>query len=91
MSEAGPVSASRKFSDGGMTLVALVVALVLGVVISWTGHAGARRAALAVQPIGALWINAIRMTVIPLVVSLLVTGISSMSGVGGLGRVGVRS
>ncbi len=30
-----------------------------------------------IEPIGTLWVNAIRMTVIPLVVSLLVTGVAS--------------
>ncbi len=30
-----------------------------------------------VEPLGALWVNAIRMTVIPLVVGLIITGIAS--------------
>ncbi|MGH7541336.1 MAG: cation:dicarboxylate symporter family transporter, partial [Gemmatimonadota bacterium] len=30
-----------------------------------------------IEPIGTLWVNAIRMTVIPLVVALLITGIAT--------------
>ena len=39
------------------------------------------RGADAVAPIGVLWVNAIRMTVIPLVVSLLITGVASATDV----------
>ena len=45
----------------------------------------------AVAPIGTLWVNAIRMTVIPLVVSLLVTGVASASDISMIGRVGGRT
>jgi Na+/H+-dicarboxylate symporter len=55
-------------------LVGLVAGLVIGVIISLTQHPASLAAVSVVEPIGALWVNAIRMTVIPLVVSLLVTG-----------------
>jgi Na+/H+-dicarboxylate symporter len=48
-------------------------------------------AADAVTPLGTLWVNAIRMTVIPLVVSLLVTGVASASDVARIGRLGRRT
>ncbi len=41
-----------------------------------------------VEPLGALWVNAIRMTVIPLVVGLIVTGIASTQDSGAVGRIG---
>lgn len=41
-----------------------------------------------VEPLGALWVNAIRMTVIPLVVGLIVTGIASTGDPGTVGRIG---
>ena len=41
-----------------------------------------------VEPLGALWVNAIRMTVIPLVVGLIVTGIASTGDAGTVGRIG---
>ena len=45
----------------------------------------------AVEPLGTLWINAIRMTVIPLVVSLLFVGIASAVDLRSIGRVGGRA
>ena len=45
----------------------------------------------SVAPIGTLWVNAIRMTVIPLVVSLLITGVASASDVSTIGRIGGRT
>src|SRR6186713_3088182 len=42
-------------------------------------------------PIGTIWINAIRMTVIPLVVSLLVTGVAGAADLRSVGRLGGRS
>jgi len=47
--------------------------------------------ASAVAPIGTLWVNAIRMTVIPLVVSLLITGVASASDISMVGRIGGRT
>jgi Na+/H+-dicarboxylate symporter len=43
-----------------------------------------------IEPVGTLWINAVRMTVIPLVVSLLVTGVTSASAKR-VGRMGAQS
>ncbi|MEW5915902.1 MAG: dicarboxylate/amino acid:cation symporter, partial [Gemmatimonadota bacterium] len=42
-------------------------------------------------PIGTLWVNAIRMTVIPLVVSLIITGVASATDVASVGRLGART
>ena len=44
----------------------------------------------AVAPIGTLWVNAIRMTVIPLVVSLLVSGVAASAGIRELRAIGLR-
>jgi proton glutamate symport protein len=49
------------------------------------------RAADSIAPIGTMWINAIRMTVIPLVVSLLIVGVGSASDVKAIGRIGGRT
>lgn len=72
-------------------LLALAIAIVAGVVIAASGSASLVRAADAIAPIGALWVNAIRMTVIPLVVSLLITGVASTSDARSLGRLGGRT
>jgi len=72
-------------------LVALAAAILIGALVAASGNQTALHAADAVAPIGALWVNAIRMTVIPLVVSLLITGIASASDVGAISRTGGRT
>ena len=72
-------------------LVALAVAIASGVAIAASGIPTLVRAADFITPIGTLWVNAIRMTVIPLVVSLLVVGVASASDVKSIGRIGGRT
>lgn len=43
------------------------------------------------DPIGTLWVNAIRMTVIPLVVSLLIVGVTRSRASADVGRLGGRA
>lgn len=76
---------------GGGVLLALVLGLALGVGAAASGSERLMRWALAIQPVGTLWVNAIRMTVIPLVVSLLVTGIASVADLRSMGRLGGRT
>jgi proton glutamate symport protein len=77
--------------EGTRVLVALGAAIGIGAVIAATGNGQALRAADAVAPIGVLWVNAIRMTVIPLIVSLIITGIASAADVTTVGRIGART
>ena len=72
-------------------LVALVVALGLGVVVAASGSPSLSRAALAIEPLGTMFINAIRMTVIPLVVGSLIVGITSAPDARSVGRIGGRA
>jgi len=72
-------------------LVAVVIAIAAGTAIAISGNASLVGAADAVAPIGTLWINAIRMTVIPLVVSLLITGIASAADMRSISRIGGRT
>lgn len=72
-------------------LAGLVAGLLAGGAVALVGHPLLYRAVELVQPIGQLWVNAIRMTVVPLVVSLLVTGIASASDLRSIGRVGGRA
>jgi Na+/H+-dicarboxylate symporter len=71
-------------------VIALAAGLVGGVAISWWQHPTALAAVGVVSPLGVLWVNAIRMTVIPLVVSLLITGVASTSP-RAAGRIGGRA
>lgn len=72
-------------------LTALGLAIVAGVAIGASGNTTLMSAADAIAPVGTLWVNAIRMTVIPLVVSLLITGVASANDVGTVGRMGGRT
>ena len=77
--------------DNTRVLVALGAALVGGILIAVTDDEALLRAADAIVPIGTLWINAIRMTVIPLVVSLLIVGVAGAADLRAIGRMGGRS
>ena len=77
--------------EGTRVLVALVAAIGLGAAIAASGNGLALRVADAAAPIGSLWVNAIRMTVIPLIVSLIITGIASAADVTTVGRIGART
>src|SRR4029453_19502263 len=72
-------------------LVALIAAIVGGILIAATGSSALLRAADFIAPIGTLWVNGIRMTVIPLVISLLITGVASVSDIKTIGRLGGRT
>jgi len=72
-------------------LVALAAAIGIGVLVGASGSKSLIDAADALAPVGTLWVSAIRMTVIPLVVSLLITGIASATDVGAIGRIGGRT
>jgi Na+/H+-dicarboxylate symporter len=72
-------------------LAALGAAVAGGVAVAADGNAAWLRAADAIAPIGTLWVNAIRMTVIPLVVSVMVTGVASAVDVKAIGRLGGRT
>jgi Na+/H+-dicarboxylate symporter len=69
-------------------IIALVAGIAIGVAIASSGSPSAARAAFAIEPLGTLWINAIRMTVIPLVVGSLIVGITSAPSARSIGRVG---
>jgi Na+/H+-dicarboxylate symporter len=77
--------------DGTRVLLALAAALVIGGLIAVSGSASLLAAADYAAPIGSLWVNAIRMTVIPLIVSLVIAGVASAADVTTIGRMGVRT
>jgi proton glutamate symport protein len=77
-------------SPANRVLVALAAGLVGGCAISVFGGPALFGLVSFVEPIGTLWVNAIRMTVIPLVVSLLIVSVASVD-VGTVGRIGWRA
>lgn len=72
-------------------LVAIAAAIGIGALIAASGSKPLLDAADTLAPVGTLWVNAIRMTVIPLVVSLLITGVASATDVSAIGRIGGRT
>ena len=72
-------------------LIALLLAVIMG---SWSGTEGTIMGIhwLAVYTfIGTLFLNALKMIVVPLVVSAIITGISNIGENGGFGRLGLKT
>ena len=88
---AAPAARRPRLSTTVLALGALALGVALGAAASVTGSAALRSVVRGVEPIGALWVNAIRMTLVPLVVSLLVTSVASVADVRAVGRLGARA
>lgn len=71
-------------------LIALVAGLLFGLLLSRASAPTIERVLVYIEPIGTLFVNAIRMTVMPLVVSLVVVGIASADTTR-IARMGIRA
>ena len=78
-------------SQATRILIALVVGLAVGIAAVQAGPVFVARSTAVAEPIGALWINALRMTIVPLVVSLLVTGVAASAEAARAGRLATRA
>ena len=72
-------------------LAGLIGGFVLGLALTTVAPAAAAPILALVTPVGTIFVNLIRMTVIPLVVSMLVANVGSMAASTSLGRVGLRA
>jgi proton glutamate symport protein len=72
-------------------LLGLLAGFALGIAASATGSETLIGVARALEPVGTIWINAIRMTVIPLVVASLVAGVAAAPDPSAVGRIGWRA
>lgn len=91
MSEAAPAPGLGRASRPYWPLAALVAGILLGATAGWMTP-GTRSAALGTaQFVGTLWLNGLKMTVIPLVVALLVVGIARSAEAAQGGRVAGQS
>jgi proton glutamate symport protein len=72
-------------------LIGLVAGLVLGMFIAGTALPWLQRLPGIVEPVSVIFINAIRMTVIPLIVSGLIVGIASARDARAIGRLSARA
>src|SRR5689334_4336710 len=69
-------------------LGALLIGLVGGAALSNASVTWLERLVAILEPIGTVWINAVRMTIIPLVVSLLIAAVASSDSLRSMGRLG---
>jgi Na+/H+-dicarboxylate symporter len=72
-------------------LIALAAGFVLGSLAAASGSPSVLRIVSIIEPLGTLWVNAIRMTVVPLVIAVLITGVATGIGSRSLGRLGARA
>ncbi len=69
-------------------LVALILGLALGIALATVAPVEWRVIASWLEPIGTIWTRALQMTVLPLVITLLFTGV--LTGGVGIGALGLR-
>ena len=69
----------------------ILASLVLGLLLGMAAGDGLPVARLVADIVGTCWLNALRMTVLPLVVALLVTGIVQTAQTASSGRLAGRS
>ncbi|WP_404335496.1 dicarboxylate/amino acid:cation symporter [Sphingomonas sp. MMS12-HWE2-04] len=72
-------------------LLALIVGLIVGALLAAYAPAAALTAADWAQPIGQAWLNGLQMTIVPLVVALLITGVAATAEAAQAGRLAGRA
>ena len=78
-------------SQASRILLSLVLGLITGVALSALDPAIAAQAVLIAEPIGTAWLSGLQMTVIPLVVALIVTGVAQTAEAASAGKVAGRA
>ena len=64
----------------------ILIAMVLGVVVGLIWGKGAS----SIQFIGTVWLNIIKMFIVPVVICMVVRGVSSLDSPSALGRIGLK-
>jgi Na+/H+-dicarboxylate symporter len=72
-------------------LIGLAAGAICGLLLAWSDASLALRVADFVQPFGKLWLNALQMTVVPLVLALVIVGVNTASDAAASGRVARRA
>lgn len=72
-------------------LAGLVLGLAAGAAAGAFADPGLTAALGVVEALGGLWLNLLRMTIVPLVFALLVTGIASVADAAATGRLAMRA
>jgi len=72
-------------------LIGLVLGALAGLALDAYDSAVAVKVADWIQPLGRLWLNALQMTVVPLVFALVVVGVNAASDAAASGRIARRA
>jgi Na+/H+-dicarboxylate symporter len=72
-------------------LTGLAAGAVIGLLLAAWNEPVALQVANVVQPIGKLWLNALQMTVVPLVLALVVVGVNTATDAAASGRIARRA
>lgn len=74
-----------------LVLIALAAGLAVGAAAAAYGGEAAVPVIEGFEALGGLWLNALRMTVVPLIFAVLVTGIAQVSDAAATGRLAMRA
>jgi Na+/H+-dicarboxylate symporter len=72
-------------------LLSLMAGLAVGIAVASYGGAAAKSVVEGVEAIGGLWLNGLKMTVVPLLFSVLVVGIAGVADAAATGRLAMRA
>jgi Na+/H+-dicarboxylate symporter len=72
-------------------LLGLIAGFTFGAIAPLLDSEFASHASDAIEPLGAVWLSALRLTVLPLVFALLVTGVGTVNRNASGGRIAARS
>ena len=78
-------------SSSARILLALALGLLGGIGFSLLDASSASKLPSMIEPIGTLWVNAIRMTVIPLLMALMITAIAGQGNTGIVAQLGGKT
>ena len=78
-------------SSSARILLGLALGLIGGIGFSLLDASSASKIPSMIEPIGTLWVNAIRMTVIPLLMALMITAIAGQGNTGIVAQLGGKT
>lgn len=81
----------KRISPTARILIGLVLGAAAGLLAASLDSAAARIAVSVAQPVGRLWLNALQMTVVPLVFALVIVGVNTANDAAASGRTARRA
>lgn len=78
-------------SPAARVFIGLLLGVIAGLLLGQFAPGWVPRTSAITQPIGKLWLNALQMTIVPLVASLLIVGINQASDISESGRTARRA